>query len=553
MQKSFFKISASFCCLLASASFANAAVTPQTEVFGKAADGTTLRWDVYTPAGSGPWPAVLAIHGGGFTSGSPDSSPDSISSAQDLAAAGYLVFSIEYRLAPPGRLPGQISAGRFPDQSNDVKLAVRAARADARCNGQVGAVGGSAGGYETAFVAGTGTKGDDRIDVGVALSGLYDCSDFSPSPTLSGYTETVLNYVNVPITNTEALRAASPAWLADKDTAPLLLVNSVGDSMPYIQLPQMMAHLDALGVTNYQAVTVPGSGHAWDNWSLVKTQALAFLADHFAGLPSPPPFPPPLPEDGSTKLLNVSTRATVGVDQNVMIGGFIVTGDIAKRVVLRGLGPSLGQAGLSGALADPVLELYDAAGTLIESNDNPTVIPGIVNPLSPANPSEPLLTAILPSGSYTAVLHGVDTTTGLALVELYDVNPASSQVSNISTRGQAGAGSNVMIGGFIVGGSDPTQVLIRALGPSLVPFGISGALADPVLEVYDGSGNLLFSNDNWRATQAQEISATDLAPTSDREAAVLATLIPGNYTALVHDARFSTGVGLVEAYDLEQP
>lgn len=226
-------------------------------------------------------------------------------------------------------------------------------------------------------------------------------------------------------------------------------------------------------------------------------------------------------------------------------------GDVAKRVVLRGLGPSLGQAGLNGALTDPVLELYDAAGILIESNDNPTVISGIVNPLSPANPSEPLLTAILPPGSYTAVLHGVGSTTGLALVELYDVNPGSSQVSNISTRGQAGAGSNVMIGGFIVGGSDPTQLLIRALGPSLAPFGISGPLADPVLEVYDGSGNLLFSNDNWRTTQRRKSARPSLC--RRMEAAVLATLIPDSYTALVHDAKFSTGVGLVEAYDLALP
>ncbi len=132
---------------------------PTTEVFGTAADGTTLHWQVYTPTTPGPWPAVLVIHGGGFNAGSPDSSPESISCAQDMAAAGYIAFSIEYRLAPPGALPGQVSDGRFPDQSDDVKLAIRAARNDSRCNGQVGAVGGSAGGYQAAFCAATGTVG----------------------------------------------------------------------------------------------------------------------------------------------------------------------------------------------------------------------------------------------------------------------------------------------------------------------------------------------------------------------------------------------------------
>ena len=132
-----------------------------------------------------------------------------------MAAAGYIAFSIEYRLAPPGALPGQISDGRFPDQSDDVKLAVRTARADPRCNGQVGAVGGSAGGYQAAFNVATGTLGDDRLDVGVSLSGVYDLSDFSPNPHLPYYTATVTNYVNAPSTDTAAMRAASPAWLAD--------------------------------------------------------------------------------------------------------------------------------------------------------------------------------------------------------------------------------------------------------------------------------------------------------------------------------------------------
>jgi len=211
-------------------------VVPTTEVYGIASDGTVLHWDAYAPTTkAGPWPAVLVIHGGNFYGGSPTSSPDSVTLAQDLAAQGYIAFSIEYRLAPPGTLPGQKSSGQFPDQTNDVKLAVRSARSDPRCNGQVGSVGGSAGGSHTAFVAATGTPGDDRIDVGVSLSGLYDATDFSPNPGLADYTVKVLGYVGVPATDLTVLKAASPAWLADKTIAPLLMVNSLEDPMPYSQ------------------------------------------------------------------------------------------------------------------------------------------------------------------------------------------------------------------------------------------------------------------------------------------------------------------------------
>lgn len=155
-----------------------------------------------------------------------------ITCGRDLAAAGFLALSVEYRLAPQGSLPGQVSDGRFLDQSDDVKLAVLAARIDPRSNGQVGLVGGSAGGYQAAFTAATGTVGQDRIDVGVSLSGLYDCSDFSDDPGIGAFTANVTNYVGVASTETAALRAASPAYLADSKTAPLFLINSSSDPMP---------------------------------------------------------------------------------------------------------------------------------------------------------------------------------------------------------------------------------------------------------------------------------------------------------------------------------
>ncbi len=527
------------------------AAVPTTEVFGQAADGTTLHWQVYTPTTPGPWPAVLVIHGGGFNAGSPDSSPESISCAQDMAAAGYIAFSIEYRLAPPGSLPGQVSDGRFPDQSDDVKLAIRAARNDSRCNGQVGAVGGSAGGYQAAFCVATGTVGDDRLDVGVSLSGAYDLSDFSPNPTLPYYTATVTNYVGAAATDTAAMRAASPAWLADSATAPLLMVNTVRDSMPYSQLADMITHLDALGVTNYRALTLPGELHSFANWPFAKNDALAFLADGFAGILPPPPVPPPAPGSTTKQLLNVSTRATAGVGDDVIVGGFIVSGTGNKRIVLRALGPSLTQNGVSGALADPVISLYDAGGVLMESNDNRLDLGGVVNPLLPPNPAEAYLTAILPPGSYTTVVEGVGGSAGVALVEAYDITPGDSRVGNISTRGDIAFAGDVMVGGFIIGGSDSTQVIVRALGPSLAPFGIGNSLPNPALEIYDSNGAQVAANDDWRSTQAQEIQATGLPPTNNRESAIVATLGPGNYTAVVHDAGQGSGIGLVEVYNLE--
>ncbi len=525
-------------------------VTPQTEVYGTASDGTILHWVVYTPSTPAPWPTVLVIHGGGFDDGSPDSASESVTCAQDLAAAGYIAFSIEYRLAPPGALPGQTSDGRFPDQSDDVKLAIRTARLDPRSNGQVGAVGGSAGGYQVAFNVATGTPGDDRLDFGVSLSGAYDLSDFSPNPHMPYYTATVTNYVNAPSTDTTAMRAASPAWLADSTISPLFMINSLEDSMPYSQLSDMIVHLDALGVTNYQALSLAGGSHSWASWPAVKDQVLSYIADAFAGVAPPPPLPPPSPGSTSKQVLNVSTRARAGVGEDVIVGGFIVSGDSVKRVVLRVLGPSLDENDVKEVLADPVISLYDSDGVLMESNDNRLELGGVVNPLLPTNPSESYLTAILPPDNYTAVVEGVNGTSGVALVEVYDMEPGVSRVANISTRGNLASASDVMIGGFIIGSGDPTKVIVRALGPSLAAYGVIDPLPNPVLGVYDSDGNLIASNDDWRSTQAQEIQAT-IPPTNDLESAIVATLAPGAYTAVVGDATHRAGVGLVEVYNLE--
>ena len=272
--------------------------TTQTEVYGTASDGTVLHWIVYQPSTPGPWPTVLVIHGGGFNAGSPDSSSESITCGQDLAAAGYIAFSIEYRLAPPGALHGQTSDGRFPDQSDDVKLAVRTARLDPRCNGQVGAVGGSAGGYEVAFYVATGTPGDDRLDFGVSLSGAYDLSDFSPNPHCHYYTATVTNYVNAPSTDTAADARGLAGLAGGFDNLALVHDQQLRGFHALFPTGRYDRAFGCLGGDKLSGSHFTGRFALLDHLAFSKDQALTFIADAFAGVPPPPPLPPPPP--GST-------------------------------------------------------------------------------------------------------------------------------------------------------------------------------------------------------------------------------------------------------------
>ena len=257
---------------------------------------------------------------------------------------------------------------------------------------------------------------------------------------------------------------------------------------------------------------------------------------------------------GSPHLKNISTRLQVGTGDNVLIGGFIVGGSAPRKVMIRAVGPSLRSNGIAGALADPTLEVFQGE-TLIASNDDwgsglsrETIRQ---SGLAPLNDLESAMILTLDPGSYTTIVRGLENATGVALVEAYVLDAdGASEVLNISTRGEVGRGDNVMIGGFIVGDDYPSRVLIRAIGPSLSSAGISRPLLDPVLEVYGADGALLLSNDNWRATQEREIAKSSLPPADDREAAIVATLPPGSYTAIVRGANDVTGVALVEVYKL---
>ncbi|HEY2714139.1 MAG TPA: alpha/beta hydrolase [Chthoniobacterales bacterium] len=550
------------------------------EVYAIADDGTPLTWTVTLPTTQGPWPAVLVIHGGRFVGGDPEDASVG-QCAQDLADAGYAAFAIQYRLAPPGSLPGQTSDGRFPDQYDDVHLAVQAARNDARCNGQVGAVGGSAGGTHAAWCAATGTIGGDRLDVAVCLSGAYDFSDFRPDPNLNAFIDAVTNYVNVDQTNIDALRAASPAWVVDASVTPLFLAGTKKDPMPAVQPGDMVARLEAVGAHNYQLQTLPGSLHSFAYWTSVKRGALTFLASGFAApLPTPTPTPSATPSPTATPtptaspsatptpsptatppaspntLLNISTRARAGSGgDTVLIGGFILgPGNGTKRVALRAIGPSLGEAGISEALADPSLQLFDATGHTLSSNDNwmdGSQAEEISQAgLAPNDSREAALIATLAPGAYTAVVTGSDSLQNIALVEVYDLDGGHTpQLLNISTRGQVELGDGVMIAGTIIGGTESQTLLLRGLGPSFAGA-VSDALADPNLSLVDGNGTTVAANNDWQDTQKSDIIASGLPPASPREAAILATLPPGSYTALLSDAQGASGIGLLEIYNL---
>ena len=252
-------------------------------------------------------------------------------------------------------------------------------------------------------------------------------------------------------------------------------------------------------------------------------------------------------------LANVSTRLFVQTGDNVMIGGFIIAGDVPKKVILRAIGPSLATFGVSGAMADPALRLYDSTGAVIASNDNWRSDQSQIiedTGLAPADDREAALVTTLPPGAYTAVVNDESNNPGVALFEFYDLDPASSQLVNLSTRGKVETEDRVMIGGFIISGDQPTKIILRAIGPSLTQLGIPDALADPTLELHNGDGSLILQNDNWRSDQEQQILDSALAPSDDRESAIIATLIPGPYSAIVRGAGNSTGIALFEIYKL---
>lgn len=259
----------------------------------------------------------------------------------------------------------------------------------------------------------------------------------------------------------------------------------------------------------------------------------------------------------STQLANISTRGFVQTGDNVLIGGFIVTGGNAKEVLLRALGPTLAQPpfNVPNALADPLIQLHRPDGTVVENDNwqddsNSSYIPA---ELRPTNPKESAILRWLAPGGYTAVLKGANNAPGNALVEVYDFDDlTTARLSNISTRCFVQSGDDVVIAGLIVNGSNAQRLVIRGLGPSLAapPFNVPQALLNPFLDLRNANGGSLFVNDNWKDTQEAHIQATGLAPSNPSESAIDITVAPGNYTAILSGVNGASGNGLVEVYAL---
>ena len=284
--------------------------------------------------------------------------------------------------------------------------------------------------------------------------------------------------------------------------------------------------------------------------------------------PTPVPSPTPTPGTGPTptppaQLLNISTRLKVQNGDNALIGGFIISGSESKRILLRAIGPSLhtNRNPIPGRLDDPVLELHGNDGALITANDNWKDSEQRAeieqSGIAPTDDRESAILQVLGAGlPFTAIVRGKDNSTGIGIVEAYDLNPVvNSKLANSSARGFVETNDDVMIGGFIAGPQDRAvgAVVIRALGPSLTSKGVSNALQDPLLELHNQNGATLASNDNWGTDpNAAKVAAAGLAPGDHRESALYSPLAPGSYTAIVRGKNNSTGVGLVEVYNVQQ-
>jgi len=344
-------------------------------------------------------------------------------------------------------------------------------------------------------------------------------------------------------------RTATPDFIKLDPTVPPLGIVTVSTVISPV----------AAGETVFYTLTI----HE-DELKICCSRDLSFTASGTSapgGTPTPsiPPGGTPTPRPGpSAGPLNLSTRLRVQTGDNVGIGGLIITGGAPKHVLARAIGPSLTQVGVPDALADTVLELHGPGAFATITNDNwrddPVQEAAILaTGLAPTNNLESAIDTTMNPGAYTAVVRGKNNTSGVALIEVYDLSPAvQAKLANISTRAFVGTADNVVIAGFVLGGQDNDRIALRGIGPSLIAVGVTNALPDPTLELRDGNGALLMANNDWQddPAQAAELTAAGLAPTNQLESGIAATLPPGTYTALLAGHNNGTGVGLVEFYDL---
>jgi hypothetical protein len=262
------------------------------------------------------------------------------------------------------------------------------------------------------------------------------------------------------------------------------------------------------------------------------------------------------PAADTAQLINLSVRSNAGTGSDTLIVGFSLAGSGSKPLLVRGVGPTLAAFGVSGTMADPTLRLEVLNGALVAQNDNwdPVIAPiatGLGAFALNAGSRDAAISQLIAPGTYTAQLGGGS---GVALVEVYDsVSPGGSRLVNLSARTRSGSGGDVLIAGFGIGGTGTKTLLIRGIGPGLAAFGVQGALADPQLTVFAGA-TLIVANDNWGGTAALTAASAQVGafalPSGSRDAALLVTLPPGSYTAQVAGVNNTTGIALVEVYEM---
>jgi hypothetical protein len=265
----------------------------------------------------------------------------------------------------------------------------------------------------------------------------------------------------------------------------------------------------------------------------------------------------------TSRLSNLSVRAPAGTGDQTLILGFYIGGTGSKQVLIRGVGPTLTQYGVGGVLADPQLKLFNAAGTRIDQNDDWGGSAVLANAFAavndfalPANSKDAALVVALPLDGYTAQVNGAGNSTGVALIEAYETDTATpaARFTALSARNQVGTGDNTLIAGFVVTGNAPKTLLIRAIGPTLANYGVGGVLADPQLALFDHLSTKIAENDNWSGTTtlSDAFTATQAfpLPANSKDAALLVTLQPGLYSAQVSGVGGTTGVALIEVYQM---
>ena len=255
----------------------------------------------------------------------------------------------------------------------------------------------------------------------------------------------------------------------------------------------------------------------------------------------------------NTRLINIATRGFVGTGDNVLIGGLVIQGTEAKTVLIRARGPALAEAGVDGALPDPNISFFSGA-TLIDNNDdwpdhpNMNLIPAS---LTPSNTQESVIVTTLAPGAYTAIVNGINNEEGIGLIEVFELSDTGeTRLINIATRGFVGTSDSVLIAGLVIAGTGTQKVVIRAKGPSLTSLGVSGALLDPHVTLFLG-GSVIDSNNNWQEHSDADKIPKNLIPTEDAEAVVYKELSAGAYTAIVTGIGGTTGVAIVEVFEVE--